>query len=414
MNTFTIVFLTFLTLTLTTQLWLAMRQIRHVSMFRHAVPDSFRGKISLAAHEKAADYTITNNRIGMVDEVYGTVILLGWTLAGGLAWLDRLWTGAPLQDIGHGTAVLLSLLLIGGLLQLPFSIYNTFVVEQRFGFNKTTPRIFVMDLLKSSLLTILISGPLFYAVLWLMAGMGELWWLYVWLFLSAFNLLAIWAYPTLIAPLFNKFSPLEEGAVRQRVQALLQRTGFRSKGIFVMDGSRRSAHGNAYFTGFGKSKRIVFFDTLLNNLNESEVEAVLAHELGHFKRHHVIKRMVLMFVISLLGLALLGWLIDRPWFYQGLGVPDPSIHTALALFMLVMPIFSFFLSPIFSWGSRRHEFEADEYACQQSSAGDLINALVKLYKENAKTLTPDPIHSVFYDSHPPAPVRIAHLQEQPA
>lgn len=411
-NTFSTIFIGFLCVTLLAQLWLARRQIRHVELHRDKVPETFRGKISQSAHEKAADYTVTKNRVGMVGEIVSAIILVGWTFAGGLQLLDNSWSGLGLSPVWHGTLVLLSLIVIGGLLELPFSIYDTFVTEERFGFNKATPRIFVVDLIKGTILMVLIGGPLLFAVMWLMNSMGEFWWLTVWLLWSGFNLFAIWAYPTFIAPLFNKFKPLEDGAVRNRVQSLLERCGFKSKGIYVMDGSRRSAHGNAYFTGFGKNKRIVFFDTLLKSLNEAEVEAVLAHELGHFKLRHITKRIVMMFSISLMGLALLGWLIDQSWFYAGLGIDTPSIHTALALFMLIMPVFTFFLSPLIAWGSRKHEFEADAFAGQQASASDLINALVKMYEENAKTLTPDPLHSIFYDSHPPAPVRIAHLQEQ--
>jgi len=411
MNTFSTIFIGFLAVTLLAQLWLARRQIRHVLEHRNSVPDTFRGKITQSAHEKAADYTVTKNRFNMVSESVSAIILLAWTLGGGLQLLDNSWSQLGLAPVWQGTLVLLSLFIIGGLLELPFSIYGTFRIEERFGFNKSTPRLFVIDLLKSTVLMVLIGGPLLLAVLWLMDSMGELWWLYVWLLWSGFNLLALWAYPAFIAPLFNKFQPLEDGTVRDRVQSLLERTGFKSKGIYVMDGSRRSAHGNAYFTGFGKNKRIVFFDTLLNSLNEAEVEAVLAHELGHFKLRHITKRIVLMFSLSLLGLALLGWLINQGWFYAGLGVTTPSIHTALALFMLIIPVFTFFLSPLMAWGSRKHEFEADAFACQQANAGDLINALVKMYEENAKTLTPDPLHSVFYDSHPPAPVRISHLKE---
>ena len=415
MNTFTIAFITFLGITLATQLWLARRQIRHVLVHRGQVPEFFRDKISQAAHEKAADYTVTKNRLAMADEIYGAILLLLWTLGGGLQLLDNTWQAASLGPIWHGTAVLLSLFLIGSVLELPFSIYNTFVVEERFGFNKTDVRTFVTDLIKGGVLMLLIGGPLAFAVLWIMNQMGNLWWLYTWMLISAFNLFAVWAYPTWIAPLFNKFKPLEEGSVRKRVQLLLERTGFRSKGIFVMDGSRRSAHGNAYFTGFGQNKRIVFFDTLLKSLNDAEVEAVLAHELGHFKLKHVTKRIVVMFAMSLAGLAVLGWLATQNWFYTGLGIttaPYQINHIGLALFLLAMPVFTFFLSPLMSWSSRKHEFEADAFASQQANAADLISALVKMYEENAKTLTPDPLHSVFYDSHPPAPVRISHLQEQ--
>ena len=286
------------------------------------------------------------------------------------------------------------------------------MLEERFGFNKTTVRTFASDLGKQVILLLLIGAPLLLAVLWLMQKMGTYWWLYVWLLWTGFALLMYWAYPVLIAPLFNKFQPLEKEAARQRIESLLQRTGFRSRGIFVMDGSRRSAHGNAYFTGFGKNKRIVFFDTLLDTLADTEIEAVLAHELGHFKRRHVFKRMALTFSMGLAGLALLGWLIGESWFYTGLGVSSPSTYMALTLFMMVGPVFAFFMQPLFAWGSRRHEFEADLFAAEQTEPAELINALVKLYQENAATLTPDPLHSVFYDSHPPAPVRIARLQAQ--
>jgi STE24 endopeptidase len=406
------VFLGFLATTLAAQLWLGWRQIRHVRAHRSAVPEAFRESISLDAHQKAADYTIAKHRLGLIDTVYGAAILLGWTLLGGLSLLDSLWTASGWGELWRGTAFLISLMVIGTLLELPVTLYNTFVVEQRFGFNRMTPGLFIADMAKGAVLMLAIGTPLLMAVLWLMQQAGEQWWLYVWLLWSGFNLLALWAYPTLIAPLFNKFEPLPEGSVRQRIQALLDRTGFRSRGIFVMDGSKRSAHGNAYFTGVGKAKRIVFFDTLLKGLSDTEIEAVLAHELGHFKLKHVSKRIVLAFAMSLVALWLLGWLIDQPWFYSGLGVTQPSTYMALALFMLVSPVFTFFLSPLMSWGSRKHEFEADAFAAKQANAGDLVTALVKMYKENAKTLTPDPVHSVFYDSHPPAPVRIAHLQQQ--
>jgi STE24 endopeptidase len=289
------------------------------------------------------------------------------------------------------------------------SVYETFVIENRFGFNKITPGLFLADLVKKTLLLGILGAPLILAALWLMQEAGALWWLYVWLLWSGFTLLLVWAYPTLIAPIFNKFTPLKEDSVRQRIQSLLERTGFRSRGIFIMDGSRRSAHGNAYFTGFGKSKRVVFFDTLLQHLGEKEIEAVLAHELGHFKRRHVIKRMILSFGMSLIGLAILGWLVTQPWFYAGLGITQPSTHAALTLFMLIGPVFTFFLQPLIAWGSRRYEYEADSFAAEQTDAGELVSALVKLYKENASTLTPDPLHSAFYDSHPPAALRIAHL-----
>jgi STE24 endopeptidase len=414
MNTFSELFLVFLALSVAAELWLARRQIVHVRANRDTVPAEFRDRIDLAAHHKAADYTITRNRFGMVSSVYSALVLLGWTLGGGLQALDNLWGIASLTPLLHGTFTLLSLFAIVAVLDIPFDLYSTFRIEQRHGFNKTTMRIYVTDMLKNAVLLILIGGPLLYAVLWFMDHSREYWWLYTWLLWSGFNLIALWAYPTLIAPWFNRFTPLEEGSIRQRIQALLERTGFRSRGIFVVDGSRRSAHGNAYFTGLGRSKRVVFFDTLLKSLSEPEVEAVLAHELGHFRLHHITKRIALSFALSFAGLALLGWLGQQPWFYTGLGItsaPDHINHVGLALFVLVMPVFLFFFSPVMAWGSRKHEFEADDFARRHASAADLVSALVKLYSENARTLTPDPLHSIFYDSHPPAPVRIAHLQQ---
>ncbi len=412
MNSFSIVFLSALTLMLLTQLWLSRRHVRHVQANQDRVPDAFSDKITLEAHQKAADYTCTKTRFAMLENIIGALILIGWTLGGGLDLLDELWRRAGWGQITTGTAFMISTFLIMAIIDLPTSIYSTFVLEERFGFNKTTVNTFIGDLVKQTALTLVIGVPLIVAVLWLMQHMGNNWWLYVWLLWVGFSLLMLWAYPVLIAPLFNKFRPLEQDAVKKRVQALLDRTGFKSRGIFVMDGSRRSAHGNAYFTGFGKNKRIVFFDTLLETLTDTEIEAVLAHELGHFKRRHVLKRIILTFSIALASLALLGWLMKQGWFYSDLGVSHQSTYIALMLFMLVGPVFTFFLSPIFARASRKHEFEADEFAAQHSNANELINALVKMYEENAATLTPDPVHSIFYDSHPPAPVRVAHLRAQ--
>ncbi len=410
MNSFSYLFLAALAAMLVAQFWLARRQMGCVLAHRAQVPQPFNGKIDLEAHSKAADYTVAKTRLGLIDDAVGAGLTWLWTLGGGLNLLDRAW-----QTLHHGTVVtgtlfIVSTFLIMGALDLPFSVYQTFVLEERFGFNKTTAKLFIVDLVKQALLLFVIGTPLIVAVLWLMERMGTHWWLYVWALWTAFTLLMVWAFPAVIAPLFNKFSPLKDDAVRKRIQALLERTGFRSRGIFVMDGSRRSAHGNAYFTGFGKNKRIVFFDTLLETLGEGEIEAVLAHELGHFKRHHIIKRMAMTFTLSLAGLYLLGWLMQQPWFYHGLGVGQPSTYEALMLFLLVGPVFTFFLQPVRAWSSRRHEFEADTYAIQQADAQSMINALVKLYRDNASTLTPDPVYSAFYDSHPPAPVRIAHLQ----
>ncbi|MHB8533886.1 MAG: M48 family metallopeptidase [Sulfuricaulis sp.] len=409
MNAFTILFLSLLGAVLLTELWLAHRHIRHVLAHRDTVPKAFRKQISIEDHRKAADYTVAHTRFGRIENVYGTVLLLLWTVGGGLEWLDRAWNGIGRGQIVTGTGFMLSAFVLMGLLELPTSLYQTFVIENRFGFNRIKPGLFLADLVKKTLLLGILGTPLILAALWLMQQTGALWWVYLWLLWSGFTLLLMWAYPSLIAPIFNKFTALEENAVRQRIQSLLERTGFRSRGIFVMDGSRRSAHGNAYFTGFGKTKRVVFFDTLLQHLGDKEIEAVLAHELGHFKRRHVIKRMILTLGMSLLGLAVLGWLVTQPWFYAGLGMTQPSTHAALTLFMLVGPVFTFFLQPLFAWGSRRDEYEADGYAAEQTDAGELISALVKLYKENASTLTPDPLHSAFYDSHPPAALRIAHL-----
>jgi STE24 endopeptidase len=409
MNTLTIIFIGLLGLSLLVELWLANRHIRHVATNRETVPKAFRRKISLEDHRKAADYTIARTRFGRLEDIYGTALLLIWTVGGGLEWLDRFARGFGFGELLTGTLFILIAFIIMGLIELPFSVYQIFVIENRFGFNKTTPGLFINDLIKKTLVLGILGAPLAISALWLMQVAGALWWVFVWLLWSGFTLFLVWAYPIWIAPIFNKFTPLKKGSMRERIQALLERTGFRSRGIYVIDGSRRSAHGNAYFTGFGKSKRIVFFDTLLEHLGEKEVEAVLAHELGHFKRRHVIKRMMLTLGMSLFGLALLGWLITQPWFYAGLGMSQPSNHAALMLFMLVIPVFTFFLQPLFAWSSRRHEYEADNFAAEQTDASKLVSALVKLYKENASTLTPDPLHSAFYDSHPPAAMRIAHL-----
>jgi STE24 endopeptidase len=401
-----------LLLSLGIQLWLLQRQIRHVSAHRAQVPEAFRDNVSLNAHRKAADYTLSKARLGRLELIYGAIILLGLTLGGGLQWLDTLWRGMELATLWTGVGFILSVLFITALLDLPLTLYRTFRIEQRFGFNRTTPALFVSDLLKQTLLLLLLGGPLAALVLWLMAGSGEWWWLYVWGVWSGFSLLMLWAYPAVIAPLFNKFTPLEDEGLRQRIEALLERCGFTSNGIFVMDGSRRSSHGNAYFSGIGNNKRIVFFDTLLESLNGDEIEAVLAHELGHFRRKHVRKRLLLMMALSLAGLALLGWLIEQPWFFQGLGVVQPSVHAALVLFLLVMPVFTFFIQPLLALSMRKHEFEADDFAAEHAEAADLIRALVKLYEENASTLTPDRLYSAFHDSHPPAPVRIGHLSSK--
>lgn len=409
MNEFTYVFLFALTLSITIQLLLGWRHISHVSSHREKVPNAFEGKIPLDAHQKAADYTQAKVKTGFFELLPATIFLLIWTLGGALQYLDSSWRALGLSELWTGTAFLLSVIAIMAVLDLPMSVYRTFHLEQKFGFNKMTIGIFVMDIIKNTVVGFLIGAPLLVLVLWIMNVSGELWWLYVWMTWFGFSLFMMWAYPSFIAPLFNKFKPLDEGELRDRIENLLKRNGFTSNGIFVMDGSTRSTHGNAYFTGLGSNKRIVFFDTLIDELSNDEIEAVLAHELGHFKCNHIKKRMIVMGAVSLAGLALLGWLINLPWFYQGLGISTPSNYMALLLFVIISPAFTFFLQPIFSFTSRKHEFEADDFAAGQAQAEHLIHALVNLYKENANTLTPDPLYSAFYDSHPPAPVRIAHL-----
>ena len=407
----TLVFAALLLAGLALRLWLATRQIRHVAQHRGAVPAAFAERITLAAHQKAADYTIAKARFGLLSMALSTAVVLGWTLLGGLDALNQqllAWLGGGMPQ---QLALLAGFALIGGALDLPASLYQTFRIEQRFGFNQMTPRLWLTDLVKSTLIGAVIGLPIAALILWLMGAAGPLWWLWAWGVWMGFNLLLLLIYPTFIAPLFNKFQPLEDESLKARVQALMARCGFAAKGLFVMDGSRRSAHGNAYFTGMGRAKRIVFFDTLLSRLSGEEVEAVLAHELGHFKHRHITQRIVVSFALSLAGLWLLGWLARQSWFYQGLGVPVVADVEALALllFFLVLPTFTFLLQPIASLASRRHEFQADAFAARQSSAQDLASALVKLYEDNAATLTPDPIHSAFYDSHPPAAQRIGRL-----
>ena len=409
MNEMTFLFLAVLAAAVALQTMLAVRHIRHVRGNRAAVPEAFRDRITLSAHQRAADYTAARTRAGLIEFLFGNLVLLGWTLAGGLQFLDTVWRTHAAPGIVLGTGFILSVILIASILDLPFAIYRTFVLEQRFGFNKTTPRLFVTDMLKQAMLLLVIGTPMIALVLWIMQAAGPLWWVYVWLTWLGFNLLMMWAYPAFIAPLFNKFRPLEDASLQQRIEALLDRNGFASQGVFVMDGSARSTHGNAYFTGMGTNKRIVFFDTLVNELSPEEIEAVLAHELGHFRCHHIRKRIAIMGLTFFAGLALLGWLINAPWFYSGLGVQTASTHMALTLFALIAPVFTFFLVPLFSYLSRRHEFEADDFAAAQAQTENLIQALVKLYRENANTLTPDPLYSAFHDSHPPAPIRIAHL-----
>lgn len=410
--TFTALFLTFTALSLGFGVWLSVRHMRHVAKHRHAVPDEFAESISLEAHQKAAAYTLEKQRFGLTEEMFGVAVLLVLTLGGGLAWLFAHTGGLTANVYANGIAFIAALAIVTSVIGLPFDLYRTFVIEARHGFNKTTVATYLTDMLKGWLLAIVIGGPLLLATLWLMEQMGGLWWLYVWLVWTGFSLLMIAVYPTFIAPLFNKFLPLEDAVLKARIEALLAKCGFHAKGLFVMDGSKRSAHGNAYFTGLGKSKQIVFFDTLMARLSVEEIEAVLAHELGHFKRKHIVKRLVAMFASSFVMLALMGWVIDKPWFYEALGMPlagSAPVAVSLVLFFTVLPVFTFWMTPLSSLVSRKHEFEADAYAAEQTNAHDLISALVKLYRDNASTLTPDPLHSAVYDSHPPASIRIAHL-----
>ena len=413
---FTLVFAAALVVGLLVRFYLATRQIRHVAQNRNAVPAAFADTISLASHQKAADYTITKARFGLLEMAFGAALLLGWTLLGGIDALNQAINQAGLANYGSlvpQLALLAAFAIISGVLDLPFTLYSTFRIEERFGFNKMTFKLWLLDLVKGLAVGAVIGLPIVALILWLMASSGSLWWLWAWSAWMGFNLLILVLYPTVIAPLFNKFKPLDDETLRARVTALMQRCGFAAKGLFVMDGSKRSAHANAYFTGFGAAKRVVFYDTLLKQLSPAEVDAVLAHELGHFKHKHIIKRIVGMFAMSLVGFALLGWLSSQVWFYTGLGI-RPNLNggndaLALLLFMLVVPLFSFFISPIFAQFSRKHEFEADAYAVAQTDGKDLQSALLKLYQDNASTLTPDPVFVKFYYSHPPASERLARM-----
>jgi len=408
-----------LLLSLACKFWLTSRQVRHVARHRDAVPDAFAGTVPLSAHQKAADYTVARSRFGLLSLAFNTVVLLGWTLLGGLDSLNSAVLDATIGwgGMAYQLALLVAFSVIGALLDLPWELYNTFRIEQRFGFNKMTWKLYVADSLKGLAVGAIIGLPIAALILWLMGAAGTYWWLWAWGAWMGFNLLILVLYPTVIAPLFNKFEPLPDEGLKARVEGLMQRCGFAAKGLFVMDGSRRSAHGNAYFTGFGPAKRVVFFDTLLERLNGPEVEAVLAHELGHFKHKHVLKRMVTMFAISLAGFALLGWLSAQTGFYLAFSVrPNmaaPNDALALLLFMLVVPVFAFFFTPLASRMSRKDEFQADAYACAQASGADLAAALLKLHEDNAGTLTPDPVYARFYYSHPPASERLAALQNQP-
>ena len=412
MNTFTIIFLVALTISYAIQFWLSKRQSSYVAEHRHQVPDAFTDTVSLEAHQKAADYTIEKDKLGDIDSIIGLVFLLLLTLGGGISLVFNFWNSFSLSPLLTGLGAIGSLMLIMTLVDIPTSYYQTFVIEEKYGFNKNTPVQFFKDMLIQLALMLVIGLPLLALILWVMESIGSLWWLWAWAILMSFSLLMSWLFPTLIAPLFNKFTPLEDGSLKNRIQQLLTRCGFNSKGIFIMDGSRRSGHGNAYFTGLGNNKRIVFFDTLVESLDDEELEAVLAHELGHFKRKHVIKMLIASSIMTLVSFAILGWLIDKEWFFNGLGVTEPSNATALLLFMLVSPVFTIFMQPISAFFQRKFEFEADDFATENAQGLKMISGLVKLYEENANTLTPDPLYSAFHYSHPPAAIRIAHIESK--
>ena len=408
---FTGIFLAVLAAATATRLWLAQRQMRHVRAHRDAVPPMFAESIPLPAHQKAADYTVAKSRLGIVDTLIDAALLLALTLGGVLQLLSGAWARAfAIESLWHGTALILSVFLLKGVVGLPLNLYRIFVIEERYGFNRMTLRLFVVDLVKGLAVGAVLGIPLLLLILWLMQAAGPLWWLYAWAVLVVYSLFLQMVYPAVVMPLFNKFSPLTDRTLAERVERLLQRTGFRSRGLFVMDGSKRSSHGNAFFTGFGAAKRIVLFDTLVSRLQPAEVEAVLAHELGHYKLHHIVQGMAISWTFSFALLFALGMLVDKPWFYTGLGVDTPTLATALLLFLLVMPEFLFFVQPLLSLFSRKNEYEADRYAAAHANAAELVHALVKLYHDNSSTLTPDPIHSAYYDSHPPAAMRIARLR----
>ena len=412
MNTFTFAFIALLILTTITRFWLGSRHINFVRAHRKKVPDAFAQNISLEAHQKAADYSCDKTSLALADVVVEAALLTLFTIGGLLQWIDTQWLSVlPDHEIIRGALVILTAFIISSLVDIPFDYYRTFTVDARYGFNKMQPKMFFFDIMKHGFVGLLLGAPILFVALWLMQSAGNYWWLYLWVVWSVFNLLMLAVYPTFIAPMFNKFSPLTDETLKDKIERLLKKCGFQSQGLFVMDGSTRSSHGNAYFTGFGSSKRVVFFDTLLERLNADEIEAVLAHELGHFKHRHVIKRIIMMFAISFVGLALLGWLQHQNWFHTGLGVQQKSGYMSLLLFMYVSPLCLFVLRPLMAKYSRQNEFEADAYAATHSNPRYLVEALVKLYRDNASTLTPDPVHSAFYDSHPPASLRIQKLEQ---
>ena len=410
MNTFTIIFLIAVVISYSIQYWLSMRQQSHVATHREAVPEAFKESITLEAHQKAADYTIENGRLGTIDSIIGVIFLLILTLGGGISFIFDAWTSFDLSPMLRDLCAVASIILIMTVFEIPSSYYQTFVIEEKFGFNKSSITQFFKDQAISLSLVIAIGMPILALILWVMNSIGDLWWLYAWAILMSISLLMSWLFPTVIAPLFNKFTPMEEGTLKDRIQGLLERCGFNSNGIFIMDGSKRSGHGNAYFTGMGNNKRIVFFDTLVESLDDEELEAVLAHELGHFKCKHVIKMLIASSFMTLISFAVLGWLITQDWFFSGLGVDTHSNAAALLLFTLVSPVFTIFMQPISAYFQRKFEFEADDFASNNAKASKMISGLVKLYEENASTLTPDPLYSAFHYSHPPAAIRIAHLE----
>ncbi|NYT52166.1 MAG: M48 family metallopeptidase [Candidatus Vesicomyosocius endoextente] len=409
-NLFTLIFLISIFIYITILLWLNIRQNKAIVQSFDKVPSEFRKEITLKDHQKANEYTQAKLKLNNFEVIFSTTILLLWTLGGGLDYLDNIWQKQTNNILYAGVGFIVSLIMLGSLINLPFSVYQTFVLEQKFGFNQTNMKTFITDLLKSTLLVLVISLPLTYAILYLMGVMGEYWWFYVWLVLIVFSILIFWLYPAYIAPIFNQFKPLDNIKLKTKINNLLERTGFKSDGIFVMDGSKRTSHANAYFTGIGKNKRIVFFDTLIKGMNDNEVQTILAHEVGHCHHQHVIKHMISSFITSLLGLVLLSYLINQNWFFHGLGISHPSNHSALVLFTLTIPIFSFFIAPINNYLSRKHEFEADIFAAKHTNVNDLVSSLVKLYRDNATILEPDYLYSYFHDSHPSASIRINQIK----
>ena len=412
MNTFTTIFLIALVISYGIQFWLSSRQKTYVLDNRASVPDAFTSTVGLDAHQKAADYTVEKEKLGEIDSIIGVVFLLILTLGGGISLAFKLWSSFGLSSMITDLGAVFTVMIVMTVFEIPTSLYQTFVIEEKYGFNKSTIQQFFKDQAISLALVLAIGMPVMAMILWVMDSIGSLWWLAAWTILMGFSLLMSWLFPTIIAPLFNKFTPMEEGTLKTRIQGLLTRCGFNSDGIFIMDGSKRSGHGNAYFTGMGKNKRIVFYDTLVDSLEDEELEAVLAHELGHFKRKHTMKMLIASSIMTLLSFAILGWLINQDWFFSGLGVDTHSNAAALLLFMLVSPVFTIFMQPISAFFQRKFEFEADTFAAENAKASKLISGLVKLYEENANTLTPDPLYSAFHYSHPPAAIRIAHLESK--